>query len=49
MKDIITWELSEFVKDTKMSVQNMKIEQVNQIKSGVIKELKDVFIKSFDW
>lgn len=48
MKDIITRELSEFVKETKLSVQNMKIEQVNQIKSGVIKELKDVFIKSFD-
>lgn len=36
MKDLIQKELAEFVKLTKLNVQDMKNEQVNQIKSGVI-------------
>lgn len=48
MKEIIQKELADFVWETKLNVQNMKNEQVNQIKSGVIKELKEIFSKSME-
>lgn len=42
LKEVVQKELADFVWETKINVQSMKNEQVNQIKAGVVRELKEL-------